>query len=180
MLAYALLQEAVFLIPGSLVLLGPAGIILYGFAAEKGLHWTLYFVGGGLSYFAAYFYFTFTLAYAVDSYYSNTSEMLIAMNLGKQYAFPTTHSFPTPVKFSIFTHPCLLPNAPNNKQNLSEKRYFLTLGLLQSYLFWFWPKTTNMGYGEWLCSCHVRYLRGCAVSKQPSLACLHDLGEGNP
>ncbi|KAI1196550.1 putative MFS transporter [Nemania serpens] len=66
------------------MLLGPAGIILYGFAAEKGLHWTLYFVGGGLSYFAAYFYFTFTLAYAVDSYYSNTSEMLIAMNLGKQ------------------------------------------------------------------------------------------------
>ncbi|KAI1118113.1 putative MFS transporter [Nemania sp. NC0429] len=66
------------------MLLGPAGIVLYGFAAEKSLHWSLYFVGGGLSYFAAYFYFTFTLAYAVDSYYSNTSEMLIAMNLGKQ------------------------------------------------------------------------------------------------
>lgn len=90
MLAYVLLQEAVFLIHGSLVLLGPAGIIIYGFAAEKSLHWTLYFVGGALSYFAAYFYFTFTLAYAVDSYYSNTSEMLIAMNLGKQYAFLTT------------------------------------------------------------------------------------------
>lgn len=34
--------------------------------------------------FGSYFYFTFTLAYAVDSYYANTSEMLIAMNLGKQ------------------------------------------------------------------------------------------------
>lgn len=66
------------------MLIGPAGVILYGFAAEKSLHWVLYFVGGALSYFAAYFYFSFTLAYAVDSYHSNTSEMLIAMNLGKQ------------------------------------------------------------------------------------------------
>ncbi|GAW15059.1 hypothetical protein ANO14919_044680 [Xylariales sp. No.14919] len=66
------------------MLIGPAGIILYGIVAEKSLHWVLYFVGGGLSYFAAYFYFSFTLAYAVDSYHSNTSEMLIAMNLGKQ------------------------------------------------------------------------------------------------
>ena len=32
----------------------------------------------------AYFYFTFTLAYAVDSYTANTSEMLIAMCVGKQ------------------------------------------------------------------------------------------------
>jgi hypothetical protein len=67
------------------VLIGPAGIILYGVVAEKSLHWVLYFVGGAMSYFAAYFYFSFTLAYAVDSYHSNTSEMLIAMNLGKQY-----------------------------------------------------------------------------------------------
>lgn len=33
---------------------------------------------------AAYFYFTVTLAYAVDSYAANLSEMLIIMNLGKQ------------------------------------------------------------------------------------------------
>ncbi|KAH9907795.1 putative MFS transporter [Xylariomycetidae sp. FL2044] len=66
------------------MLIGPAGIVLYGFTAEKGLHWVLFFVGGGLTYWAAYFYFTFTLAYAVDSYQANTSEMLIAMNLGKQ------------------------------------------------------------------------------------------------
>ncbi len=34
--------------------------------------------------FSSYFYFSFTIAYAVDSYFANTSEMLIAMNLGKQ------------------------------------------------------------------------------------------------
>ena len=34
--------------------------------------------------FSGYFYFTFVLAYSVDSYTSNVSEMLIAMNLGKQ------------------------------------------------------------------------------------------------
>ncbi|KAJ3573453.1 hypothetical protein NPX13_g4692 [Xylaria arbuscula] len=66
------------------MLIGPVGIILYGIVAEKSLHWVLYFIGGALSYFAAYFYFSFTLAYAVDSYNSNTSEMIIAMNLGKQ------------------------------------------------------------------------------------------------
>ncbi len=32
---------------------------------------------------SALFYFTFTLAYAVDSYYANVSEMLIAMNIAK-------------------------------------------------------------------------------------------------
>lgn len=37
-----------------------------------------------MNYWSAYFYFSFTLAYAVDSYYANTSEMLIAMNIGKQ------------------------------------------------------------------------------------------------
>lgn len=33
---------------------------------------------------AAYFYFTVTLAYAVDSYTANLSEFLIIANLGKQ------------------------------------------------------------------------------------------------
>lgn len=37
-----------------------------------------------MDYWAAYFYFSFTLAYAVDSYNANLSEMLIAMNIGKQ------------------------------------------------------------------------------------------------
>ncbi|KAI0202562.1 putative MFS transporter [Astrocystis sublimbata] len=66
------------------MVIGPVGIIIYGVTAELQLHWVLYFVGGALSYWAAYFFFTFTLAYAVDSYQSNTSEMLIAMNIGKQ------------------------------------------------------------------------------------------------
>lgn len=34
--------------------------------------------------FVSYFYFSFVLAYAVDSMTANTAEMLIAMNLGKQ------------------------------------------------------------------------------------------------
>ena len=70
------------LIPGMLI--GPAGLIVYGYTAQNNLHWIGYFFGVGMVNWAAYFYFTFTLAYAVDSYNANTSEMLIAMNLGKQ------------------------------------------------------------------------------------------------
>lgn len=66
------------------MLIAPAGIILYGFAAERNLHWVAYFFGVGLDQWGSLFYFSFTLAYAVDSYNANTSEMLIAMNLGKQ------------------------------------------------------------------------------------------------
>lgn len=66
------------------VLLAPAGLILYGFAAERDLHWVAYFAGVAMNNFASYFFFTFTLAYAIDSYTANISEMLIAMNLGKQ------------------------------------------------------------------------------------------------
>jgi len=40
--------------------------------------------GVGMTQWAAFFYFTVTLAYAVDSYTANLSEMLIIMNLGKQ------------------------------------------------------------------------------------------------
>ncbi|KAH6844591.1 major facilitator superfamily domain-containing protein [Chaetomium sp. MPI-CAGE-AT-0009] len=66
------------------VLLAPAGLLVYGFAAQRDLHWTAYFAGVAMTNFASYFYFTFTLAYAIDSYTANVSEMLIAMNLGKQ------------------------------------------------------------------------------------------------
>ncbi|KAK4034364.1 major facilitator superfamily domain-containing protein [Parachaetomium inaequale] len=66
------------------MLLAPAGLIVYGFAAERDLHWVAYFAGVAMNNFASYFYFTFTLAYAIDSYTANVSEMLIAMNLGKQ------------------------------------------------------------------------------------------------
>ena len=66
------------------MLIGPAGLVVFGFAAERNLHWIAYFFGVVMSSFSAYFYFTFALAYAIDSYAANTSEMLIAMNLGKQ------------------------------------------------------------------------------------------------
>jgi len=66
------------------LLLAPAGLVVYGFTAQRNLHWIGYFAGVAMDQFGSYFYFTFTLAYAVDSYYANTSEMLIAMNLGKQ------------------------------------------------------------------------------------------------
>ncbi|KAK4244436.1 major facilitator superfamily domain-containing protein [Corynascus novoguineensis] len=66
------------------VLIAPAGLIVYGLAAERNLHWVAYFAGVAMNNFAAYFFFTFTLAYAIDSHTANVSEMLIAMNLGKQ------------------------------------------------------------------------------------------------
>ena len=66
------------------MLLAPAGLVVFGFAAERNLHWVAYFAGVIMNNFASYFYFTFTLAYAIDSYNANISEMLIAMNLGKQ------------------------------------------------------------------------------------------------
>lgn len=66
------------------MILAPIGLILYGLTAQFNLHWIGYFIGSGLTFWAAYFYFSFALAYAVDSYNANTSEMLIAMNIGKQ------------------------------------------------------------------------------------------------
>jgi hypothetical protein len=66
------------------LLVGPAGLVVFGFAAERNLHWVAYFAGVVMSAWSGFFYFTFTLAYAIDSYAANTSEMLIAMNLGKQ------------------------------------------------------------------------------------------------
>ncbi|KAJ9136991.1 MFS general substrate transporter [Coniochaeta hoffmannii] len=66
------------------MLIGPAGLVVFGLSAERNLHWIGYFAGVVMSAFSSYFYFTFALAYAIDSYAANTSEMLIAMNLGKQ------------------------------------------------------------------------------------------------
>lgn len=70
------------LIPAMFI--GPASLIVYGYTAQENLHWFGYFAGVAMCNWSAYFYFTFTLAYAVDSYTVNLSEMLIAMNLGKQ------------------------------------------------------------------------------------------------
>ncbi|TAQ83485.1 hypothetical protein B7494_g8192 [Chlorociboria aeruginascens] len=66
------------------MIIAPCALILYGFTAERNLHWIGYFFGVALCQWSGFFYFTFTLAYAVDSYTANLSEMLIAMNLGKQ------------------------------------------------------------------------------------------------
>ncbi len=66
------------------MLVAPAGLIVFGMAAQRDLPWVAYFAGVALTQFTSYFYFTFTLAYAIDSYTTNVSEMLIAMNLGKQ------------------------------------------------------------------------------------------------
>jgi len=66
------------------MVIAPAGLIVYGFTAQHDLHWIGYFAGVTMVDWGSYFYFTFALAYAVDSYQANTSEMLIAMNIGKQ------------------------------------------------------------------------------------------------
>lgn len=66
------------------LLFSPCALILYGLTAQNQLHYLGYFFGVGINNFGSYFYFSFTLAYAVDSYFGETSEMLIAMNLGKQ------------------------------------------------------------------------------------------------
>ncbi|PSR97615.1 major facilitator superfamily domain-containing protein [Coniella lustricola] len=64
--------------------IAPAGLIVFGITAQKNLHWVGYFAGVAMTQWGSYFYFTFVLSYALDSYTTNTSEMLIAMNLGKQ------------------------------------------------------------------------------------------------
>jgi hypothetical protein len=65
------------------MVLAPCGLILYGLTAQFHLHWVGYFAGVAMVDWASYFYFTFTLAYAVDSYTANTSELVIAQCLGK-------------------------------------------------------------------------------------------------
>lgn len=81
----------------------PAALILYGYSAERQLHWIGLVFAVGIFQFGTYnwgssklvtntscknsgafFYLTYTLAYAMDSYEANIPEMLIAMNVGKQ------------------------------------------------------------------------------------------------
>merc|ERR1711939_785093 len=81
MIREAEMRLGVLLIP---LLIGPASLILYGYTAQDKLHWIGYFVATAMGGWHSYFFFTFTLAYAVDSYTANISEMLIAMNIGKQ------------------------------------------------------------------------------------------------
>ncbi|SPQ24199.1 9358e558-0a8f-4d0f-94db-5f2407f087a7 [Thermothielavioides terrestris] len=70
------------LLPAALV--APAGLVIFGMAAARDLHWICYFLAIGMTQWAGYFYFTLTLAYAVDSHNANLSEQLIIVSLGKQ------------------------------------------------------------------------------------------------
>ncbi|HEX3639966.1 MAG TPA: hypothetical protein VHV10_01610 [Ktedonobacteraceae bacterium] len=85
-------------------IIAPCGLIVYGLTAARNLHWVGYFAGVAMCDWGSYFFFTFTLAYAIDSCKftsgmfvvrmslltpcsidtANTSEMLIAMCVGKQ------------------------------------------------------------------------------------------------
>jgi hypothetical protein len=65
------------------MIIAPAGLITYGLTAHLHLHWIGFFAGVAMVDWGSYFYFTFTLAYAVDSYTANTSELVIAQCLGK-------------------------------------------------------------------------------------------------
>ncbi|KAH7370683.1 major facilitator superfamily domain-containing protein [Rhexocercosporidium sp. MPI-PUGE-AT-0058] len=62
----------------------PAALILYGYTAGNHLHWFGLVFAVGMFQFGAFFYLTYTLAYAMDSYEAKIPEMLIAMNIGKQ------------------------------------------------------------------------------------------------
>ena len=53
------------LIPAMII--APCGLILYGYTAQRNLHWIGYFIGVAMTDWGSYFYFTFTLAYAIDS-----------------------------------------------------------------------------------------------------------------
>ncbi|CAK7199423.1 hypothetical protein SEUCBS139899_002103 [Sporothrix eucalyptigena] len=75
------MRLGVLLVP---MLIGPAGLLLYGIGADRQLPWPAFFLGSGLMSWSGYFYFAFTIAYAVDAHFANTSEMLIAINVGKQ------------------------------------------------------------------------------------------------
>ncbi|KAF5586110.1 hypothetical protein FPANT_7316 [Fusarium pseudoanthophilum] len=63
--------------------IAPAALILYGYGAGNHMHWFAMVFAVGMFQFGAFFYLTYTLAYAMDSYEANMPEMLIAMNIGK-------------------------------------------------------------------------------------------------
>lgn len=64
-------------------IIGPAGLVVYGCTAQYKLHWVGYFAGVAMIDWSALFFFTFTLAYCIDSYTANISEFLIAQQIGK-------------------------------------------------------------------------------------------------
>ena len=48
-------------------IIAPCGLIVYGLTAQHNLHWIGYFAGVAMCDWGSYFFFTFTLAYAIDS-----------------------------------------------------------------------------------------------------------------
>ena len=44
------------------MVIGPAGLVLYGLAGQHTLHWITYFVGVAMVDWSSYWYFTFALA----------------------------------------------------------------------------------------------------------------------
>jgi len=75
------------------MVIAPCGLIVYGLTAQHRLSWVGYFAGVAMCDWGSYFYFTFTLAYAVDSYYANTSEMLIVRSPAHMTAAETWVDF---------------------------------------------------------------------------------------
>lgn len=65
------------------MIIAPLGLVIYGITAQYDLHWIGYFFGVAMDQWGGYFYFTFTMAYAIDSYSASLPELLIATNLGK-------------------------------------------------------------------------------------------------
>jgi hypothetical protein len=53
-------------------IIAPCGLIVYGLTAQHNLHWIGYFAGVAMCDWGSYFFFTFTLAYAIDSCRSTT------------------------------------------------------------------------------------------------------------
>ncbi|ETS85153.1 hypothetical protein PFICI_03178 [Pestalotiopsis fici W106-1] len=80
------IREAEMRLPVMLpaMVIAPLGLVLYGLTCQFNLHYIGYFFGAAMTQWSAYFFFSFALAYAVDSYNTDTAQMLIAMNIGKQ------------------------------------------------------------------------------------------------
>jgi hypothetical protein len=137
------------------MLIAPAGIVLYGFAAERNLHWIAYFIGVGMDQWSALFYFSFTLAYAVDSYAANTSEMLIAMNLGKQA-----------ISFGMGIY--LLDWIVANGFAVTISGIFASIVLVNNLAllgFMGWGKGVRRAMtGTWLANLHLGTIRGVEVA----------------
>jgi hypothetical protein len=81
----------VLLIP--LALIVPAGLLMFGFGAQEGLHWPVLFVGYGfinvVTGVAA-----IAMTYVIDSYFEVAAEALLLVNGMKNVAgFAFTHGF---------------------------------------------------------------------------------------